>query len=64
MEKIFIYQVETVVMSEQISSIIKKYREKRIIGNCIDFVPFLFTDAENVVEIYNREKANIFLLNI
>ncbi len=49
-------------MSKRNGEIIKKYRDKRIEGVCIDLVPFTEVDAENVVEIRNREK-NIYFLN-
>ena len=48
-------------MSERIAGIIREYRKKIIEGKCIDLVPFTMDDAENVVEIRNREKNKYFL---
>lgn len=49
-------------MSEdRISSIVKEYRRKRIEGKLVDLVPFTLVDADNVVEIRNREKNRYFL---
>lgn len=48
-------------MSDRISSIINDYRNKIIEGKIINLVPFSLADAENVVEIRNKEKNKYFL---
>lgn len=48
-------------MSEKIGRIINEYRGKRLEGKCIDLIPFTLNDAENVVEIRNRDKNKYFL---
>ena len=46
---------------DRISNIVKEYREKRIEGKLVDLVPFTLVDADNVVEIRNRDKNRYFL---
>lgn len=48
-------------MSNRIAGIVKEYRGKRIEGKFVDLVPFTLDDADNVVEIRNREKNRYFL---
>lgn len=48
-------------MSNRMAEIVKEYRGKRIEGKFVDLVPFTLDDADNVVEIRNREKNRYFL---
>lgn len=48
-------------MSERISSIIDEYRNKKIIGKCIDLIPFTLDNVENVVSIRNKDRNKYFL---
>lgn len=48
-------------MSDRISSIIDEYRNKKIIGKCIDLIPFTLDNVENVVSIRNKDRNKYFL---
>lgn len=48
-------------MSYRLDSIVKEYREKKIVGQFVDLIPFTMNDANNVMEIRNRERNRYYL---
>ena len=48
-------------LNSRLDGIVKEYREKRIEGQFVDLVPYTMNDANNVIDIRNRDKNRYYL---